>query len=130
MINLGLRRGDGVVVCNFNNWYDNFRIPYIEGDCCLEGWLPPLRFVPDFYEVHVLVWPWAGGHQTGGMEGSRPLAWVRFGDFRIVGLGLNSHDGIVQIPARKWLYNSQEMTIESNKIDEKTIYEVLEPVGD
>lgn len=128
MINLGLRRGDGVVVCNFNNWYDNFHIPFIEGDCCLEGWLPALRLVPDFYEVHVLVWPWAGGHQTGGMEGSRPLAWVRFGDMRIVGPGLNSHDGVVQIPARKWLYNSGKSTIESNEIDEKAIFSAFDPI--
>ena len=25
MINFGIRRGDGVVVCNYNNWYDDFR---------------------------------------------------------------------------------------------------------
>ena len=44
MINFGIKRGDGVVVCNFNNWYDNFKIDFIEGECILEGWLPPLAF--------------------------------------------------------------------------------------
>jgi len=130
MINFGLIRGDGVVVCNFNNWYDNFRIPFIEGDCCLEGWLPPLRLVPDFYEVHVLVWPWAGGHEVGNLQGSQPLAWLRFGDVRIVGPGLNSHDGVFQVPARKWLFSDGISTIESNKVDETTIYEALESIGD
>jgi lipopolysaccharide transport system ATP-binding protein len=130
MINLGLRRGDGVVVSNFNNWYDNFEIPYIEGDCVLEGWLPPLRLVPDFYEVHVLVWPWAGGHQGGGIEGSRPLAWERFGDMRVVGPGLNSHDGVFQVPARKWLFRNGAKAIESSTIDDKTIFEVFKPEKD
>ena len=43
MINFGIKRGDGVSICNFNNWYDNFRIDYIEGLCTLEGWLPAVK---------------------------------------------------------------------------------------
>ena len=72
LINFGIRRGDGVVICNFNNWYDNFRVDYIEGDCILEGWLPPLRLVPDFYEVHCQVWPWGGAHLEGDISGAAP----------------------------------------------------------
>ena len=125
MINFGIMRGDGVVICNFNNWYDNFVIDYIEGDCCLEGWLPPMRLVPDFYQVHVLVWPWGGGHQTGGLEGSRPHAWVTFGDFHVTGPALNSHDGIFQIPARKWRFFRSGSAVESRDIHEKSIYDAL-----
>ena len=126
MINFGMRRGDGVVVCNFNNWYDNFQIDYIEGDCCLEGWLPPMRLVPDFYEVHVLVWPWGGGHQSGGLEGSRPLAWVSFGDVRVTGPSLNSHDGVFQMPARKWQFNRGNQVFEWDNIHEASIMEVTQ----
>jgi lipopolysaccharide transport system ATP-binding protein len=125
MINFGIRRGDGVVVSNFNNWYDNFEIDYIEGDCCLEGWLPPLRLVPDFYEIHVLVWAWGGGHQSGGLEGSRPLAWVSFGDFHVTGPALNSNDGVFQVPAIKWQYSRGNTVYESDIINENTIIDVL-----
>ena len=41
LIDFGIKRSDGVIVCNFNNWFDNFKIDYIEGECMLEGWLPP-----------------------------------------------------------------------------------------
>jgi lipopolysaccharide transport system ATP-binding protein len=125
MINFGIMRGDGVVVCNFNNWYDNFVIDYIEGDCCLEGWLPPMRLVPDFYQVHLLVWPWGGGHRIGGLEGTRPFAWVTFGDFRVAGPSLNSHDGVFQIPARKWQFFRSEDVLESRNIHEGSIFEAL-----
>jgi homopolymeric O-antigen transport system ATP-binding protein len=125
MINFGIRRGDGVVVCNFNNWYDNFNIDYIEGDCLLEGWLPPLRLVPDFYEVHVLVWRWGGGHVTGSMNGARPLAWVSFGDFHLVGPALNAHDGVFQLPAQMWCFSRGSFSLQSNKITDESIYQVL-----
>jgi lipopolysaccharide transport system ATP-binding protein len=105
MINLGIRRGDGVVVCNFSNWYDNFKIDYIDGKCSLEGWLPPLRLVPGFYEIHVLVWHWGGGHIAGDVTRSKPLVWTSFGDFRITGNGLNSNDGVYQSPALKWRFS-------------------------
>lgn len=130
MINFGIRRGDGVVVCNFNNWYDNFNIDYIEGDCLLEGWLPPLRLVPDFYEVHVLVWRWGGGHVTGSMNGARPLAWVSFGDFRLVGPALNGHDGVFQLPAQKWCFSRGSFSLQSNKISDESIYQVLPLIVD
>ena len=48
-------------------------IDYIEGQCSLTGWLPPLRLVPDFYEIHVLVWPWGGGHLQGDLSQVEPL---------------------------------------------------------
>lgn len=126
MINFGIRRGDGVVVCNFNNWYDNFSLGALEGDCTLEGWLPPLRLTPDFYEIHVLVWPWGGGHTATGLEQGRPIAWVTFGDFRIGGPALNSHDGVFQAPARKWRFTSEKTSIESPVIAEDAIYRVLD----
>lgn len=125
MINFGIRRGDGVVVCNFNNWYDNFKIDYIEGECFLEGWLPSLRLIPDYYEIHVLVWPWGGGHLTGDLTYSKPFAWSTFGEFRICGIGLNSHDGVVQIPARRWRFQRQDHIVEHNDIPLDSIYKVF-----
>jgi lipopolysaccharide transport system ATP-binding protein len=125
MINFGIRRGDGVVVCNFNNWYDNFKIDFIEGECILEGWLPHLRLVPDYYEAHVLVWPWGGGHVTGAMNGLQPLAWSKFGDFHINGPALNAHDGVFQLPANKWRFYRDGHIIESNNVTEESIYQVL-----
>ena len=121
MINFGIRRGDGVVVTNFNNWYDNFEIDYIEGKCTLEGWLPSLRLVPDFYEAHVLVWHWGGNHVTGDATHSRPLAWSTFGDFRIDGPGLNAEDGVLQLPALRWRFQRKDFTIESNNISQNSI---------
>ncbi len=126
MINLGIRRADGVVVCNFNNWYDNFKIDYIEGASSLEGWMPPLRLVPDFYQIHVLVWHWGGGHLVGDMTRSQPLAWSTFGDFTISGPGLNSHDGVYQQPARKWRFERGGYSIEFDDISEDSIHKAFE----
>jgi lipopolysaccharide transport system ATP-binding protein len=126
MINFGIRRGDGVVVCNFNNWYDNFKIDYIEGECSLEGWLPPLRLIPDYYQIHVLVWHWGGGHLVGDVTQSRPLAWSTFGDFRITGLGLNSHDGVFQTPALRWRFNRKGHMIEHGDISSDSIYQAFD----
>src|ERR1044072_1306831 len=86
VITFGFRRADGTLVCNFNNWYDNFRIDYIEGDCMLEGWLPPLRLIPNFYEIHVLVWPTRRSASSDGDIGRiRPLAQGSFDDFPLEG---------------------------------------------
>ena len=126
MINLGIKRADGVVICNFNNWYDNFKIDYIEGPCSLEGWLPPLRLVPDFYEIHVLVWHWGGGHLVGDMTRSQPLAWSTFGDFTISGPGLNSHDGVYQVPAIKWRFEQGGQWSEFDNIDATSILKAFE----
>jgi lipopolysaccharide transport system ATP-binding protein len=126
MINLGIRRGDGVVVCNFNNWYDNFDIDFIEGRCILEGWLPPLRLVPDFYEINVLVWREGGNHISGDPTHSKPLAWSIFGDFNINGVGLNSEDGIIQIPAQKWRFQRGNYSFESGEITEKSLMNAFE----
>jgi len=126
MINFGIRRGDGVVVCNFNNWYDNFKIDYLEGECSLEGWLPPLRLIPDYYEIHVLVWHWGGGHLVGDVTRSQPLAWSIFGEFRITGLGLNAHDGVFQIPAQKWLFRRQACTMEYDSISSDSIHQAFD----
>jgi lipopolysaccharide transport system ATP-binding protein len=125
-INFGLVRGDGVPVCNFNNWYDNFRIDYIEGDCALEGWLPPTRLVPDFYEVHVLVWPWGGGHLDGDMTRSQPYAWSTFGDLKIEGPGLNAHDGVFQIPALGWQFERNGVVTKYDTINGENIYQAFE----
>lgn len=120
-INFGIRRGDGVVICNFNNWYDDFRIEALEGKCVLEGWLPPLRLTPGFYEIHVLVWPWGGGHAEGDMNGLHPYAAVQFGNFRMTGPALNEHDGVFQIPAIRWRFQSAGRTTESQEITTKSI---------
>lgn len=125
MINLGLLRGDGVVACNFNNWYDNFEIDYINGKCALEGWLPPLRLVPDFYEIHVLVWPWGGGHLQGDLTRTQPIAWSTFGDLHISGPGLNAHDGVFQQPALKWRFQRNGTSLESPEIAATSIYEAF-----
>jgi lipopolysaccharide transport system ATP-binding protein len=125
MINFGLRRGDGTVVCNYNNWYDNFKIDYIEGRCTLTGWLPPLRLVPDFYEIHVLVWPWGGGHLQGDLSRLTPYAWSTFGTFHLTGIGLNSHDGVFQTPANKWKFERGDHIIESQTITDESIFQVL-----
>jgi lipopolysaccharide transport system ATP-binding protein len=125
MINFGLRRGDGTVVCNYNNWYDNFNIDYIEGQCSLTGWLPPLRLVPDFYEIHVLIWPWGGGHLQGDLSRLNPYAWSTFGTFHVGGIGLNAHDGVFQTPASKWVFQRDGTIVESQSITEESIFQAL-----
>ena len=105
LINFGIKRGDGVIVCNFNNWYDDFAIDYLEGPARLEGWLPPLRLVPDHYEIHVLVWPWGGGHAEGDLRAAMPLAYRTFGLFRVHGRPYNWHDGVFQAPALGWSFS-------------------------
>ena len=72
----------------------------------------PLRLVPDYYETHVLVWPWGGGHGQGDLTKASPLAWERFGTFRIQGSDLNANDGVFQIPARKWRFHGDAGTLE------------------
>lgn len=126
MINLGIRRGDGVVVCNFSNWYDNFKIDYIDGKCTLEGWLPPLRLVPGFYEIHVLVWHWGGGHIAGDVTRSKPLVWTSFGDFRITGNGLNSNDGVFQSPALKWRFSRGGEVTEFTDITPESVQQAFD----
>ncbi len=131
MINFGIKRGDGVIICNFNNWYDNFSVDYIEGLCSLEGWLPPLRLVPDYYEIHVLVWPWGGGHIEGDLTTCRPIASTTFGEFSIYGSGLNSHDGVFQLPARRWRFTRGDRVVEHAAITpislEQAFSENVEP---
>lgn len=125
MINFGIKRGDGVNVCNFNNWYDNFKIDYIDNKCALEGWLPSLRLVPDYYEIHVLVWHWGGGHLVGDVTRSRPLAWSTFGSFRITGPGLNAHDGVFQVPALKWRFVRDDAIAEYADINSNSIHQAF-----
>jgi lipopolysaccharide transport system ATP-binding protein len=125
MINFGIKRGDGVIISNFNNWYDNFRIDYLEGACVLEGWLPPLRLVPEFYEIHVLVWPWGGGHLAGDLSRAFPIAAVTYGDFHINGPGLNTHDGVYQTPALKWQFQRGAMTVPYDSMTPTSIYDAF-----
>ncbi len=124
MINFGIKRGDGVIVCAFNNWYDNFKVDFIEGSCVMEGWLPPLRLVPDYYEAHVLVWPWGGPHRSGDLASASPFAAATFGDFRIYGPGLNAHDGVFQTPAEKWTFRRGNTVMESESITEHSLEQV------
>jgi hypothetical protein len=128
-INFGLKRGDGVIICNFNNWYDDFKIDYIDGPCILEGWLPPMRLVPDYYEIHVLVWHWGGAHLPGDPTRSMPLAARTFGDLRVRGPALNSHDGVFQIPARKWRFTRGAHTVEYAAMNPRSISDVFTDGG-
>ena len=125
MICFGIKRGDGVDICNFNNWYDNFSIDYIEGRCSLEGWLPPLRLVPDYYAIHVLVWPWGGGHLHGDMTRARPLAARTFGDFHVTGVGLNAHDGVFQVPAEKWRFERNGHVVEFTDVGPHSLFQAF-----
>jgi Wzt C-terminal domain len=104
LINFGIKRSDGVIVSNFNNWFDNFKIDYLEGKCVLEGWLPPLRLISYSYEIHVLVFQRLGNYGQGELSRLRPLAAEMFGDFSIEGLPLTDQDGVFQEPARKWVF--------------------------
>jgi len=125
LINFGIKRGDGVIVCNFNNWYDNCTIPYIEGACSLEGWLPPLRLVPDYYEAHVLVWPWGAGHLGSDVGQFTPYAADTFGEFVISGPALNAEDGVFQTPAQQWRFQQGETTINYTTIGPDSIFQVF-----
>jgi hypothetical protein len=116
LINFGIRRADGVIICNFNNWFDNFKIDYIEGECVLEGWLPPLRLVPHYYEIHVLVWQRLGGYAQGDLSRLQPLAATTFGDFQIDGPPLTDQDGVFQEPALKWVLTRDGRRIEHTDI--------------
>lgn len=122
LITFGIKRGDGVIICNFNNVFDNFEIDYIEGKCSLEGWLPPFRLVPDYYEIHVLVWP-NGGQFQGDMLGARPLASKTFGDFSVNGPGLTSSDGVFQLPAEKWRFSRKDHVIEYDQMTPSSLEE-------
>jgi lipopolysaccharide transport system ATP-binding protein len=126
LIHFGISRGDGVPICGFNNWYDNFKVGIAMGRCSMEGWLPPLRLIPDYYEAHVLVWLWGGGHLQGDLAGSRPLASRRFGDFRITGPALNSHDGVFQVPALRWSFRKGDQEITFCDITEVSIEQAFE----
>ncbi|HEY0006597.1 MAG TPA: ABC transporter ATP-binding protein [Pyrinomonadaceae bacterium] len=121
LINFGLRRGDGVIVCNFNNWFDNFKIDYIEGDCFLEGWLPPLRLIPHYYEIHVLAWQRFSGRAQSDLSRLRPLAYTVFGDFSIEGPPLTDQDGVFQQPAKKWVLTRGGQRIEYTGMDAESL---------
>jgi hypothetical protein len=129
MINLGLKRADGVNVCNFNNWYDGFKLDFLEGDCTLEGWLPPLRLMPDFYEIHVLLWHWGGGHLPGDMTRAMPIVAKRFGELHISGPALNHHDGVFQVPARKWRFRRGNETAEYSGMTSHSIWHAFKDVS-
>ncbi|MFL6231261.1 MAG: ABC transporter ATP-binding protein [Pyrinomonadaceae bacterium] len=104
LINFGIVRADGVIVCNFNNWYDDFKIDYLEGECAVEGWLPSLRLVPHYYMIHVLVYPRRRkGVGEGDLGRLQPLTSRSFGDFSIEGPPLTDQDGVFQEPALRWV---------------------------
>jgi lipopolysaccharide transport system ATP-binding protein len=125
LINFGIKRGDGVIICNFNNWYDDFDVGYIEGACSLTGTLPALRLVPEYYEIHTHVWPWGGGHLSGDLSRTSPLAAATFGDFIVEGPGLNWHDGVFQMPAVRWTFQRGDMVLESPNVTEHAIDRVF-----
>jgi len=124
-INFGIVRGDRVIITNFGNYYDNFHIDYIEGSCVLTGWLPPLRLVPNYYEIHVVVWPWGGAHMDGDLTRSIPYAHKTFDPFRITGPGLNTADGVYQVPATKWVFEREGSTQEYSEMNERSVIDAL-----
>ncbi|NLS77600.1 MAG: ABC transporter ATP-binding protein [Chloroflexi bacterium] len=128
-IQLGVRRSDGVKICSYSNWHDGFKIEYIEGECHLYGRLPPLRLIPGLYEIHVLVWPWGAGHLGDALEQTQPYVWEQFGYFQVIGIGLNEHDGVFQIPAMHWALTSDSGVLSSGDIPEDAIHGAFTPPG-
>ncbi|MBY0525321.1 MAG: ABC transporter ATP-binding protein [Gemmataceae bacterium] len=128
MIVFGIKRADGTIICNFTNWYDNFRIDYIDGFCSLEGWLPPLRLIPGCYEIHALVWHWGGGHLSGDMTRSTPLASRMFGHFQVVGPPLHNHDGVFQVPAEKWRFSRGLRVAEHSSMTAQSVNDIFNEV--
>lgn len=124
LINFGVVRGDGVLICNFNNWQDRFKIDFIEGDCTLEGWLPPLRLIPDFYQIHVLVFQ-RDSNIKKDLGQMKPLDWRTFGDFSINGTGLTNEDGVFQQPAIKWVFSGDSRRLESGEINAQSVYKAF-----
>jgi lipopolysaccharide transport system ATP-binding protein len=124
LVNIGFRRGDGVIICNFNNWYDGFAIPSLDGRCTLEAAIPPLRLIPDFYELHLLVWPWGGAHGGEDFGAAAPLASTVWDSIEVRGPGLNAHDGVFQIPARSWRLRTDSVTLSAAEASADAIYKV------
>jgi hypothetical protein len=125
LINFGVRRGDGVIVCNFNNWFDNFRIDYVEGDCVLEGWLPPMRWIPYHYEIHVLAWERFRGGSQSDLSRLKPLANTTFGEFSIEGPSLTDQEGVFQEPAKRWVLTRGNERFEYEGMNAGTLEEVF-----
>ena len=81
--------------------------------------------MPEFYEIHVLVWPWGGGHLAGDLSRAFPIAAVTYGDFHINGPGLNTHDGVQQTPALKWRFQRGATTTEYAAMTSTSIYDAF-----
>jgi len=124
MVAFRILRPDGVIVCNFNNWYDNFKLDYLEGDCTVEGWLPPFRIIPGYYLINIYVWYW-GGNIAGDLEKAQPIAYQEFGHFRIIGPPIEEHE-IFQPCAEKWAFTRGERKIEYNDVHPNSIYEAFD----
>jgi lipopolysaccharide transport system ATP-binding protein len=123
VIAIGIVRGDGVIACNYNNRYDNFKIDYLEGKCLLEGWLPPMRLIPHYYEIHVLVLPPRFTSQSQELTTLLPYAVDTFGDFSIEGVPLTEQDGVFQQPALKWAFSRGGERIEYGAADDESIFQ-------
>lgn len=124
MIAFRILRPDGVIVCNFNNWYDNFKLDYLEGDCTIEGWLPPFRIIPGYYMIDVYVWYW-GAKIAGDIEKARPIAYQEFGHFRIIGPPIDDHE-VFQPCAEKWVFTRGDHRIEHKDINPDSIYKAFD----
>jgi lipopolysaccharide transport system ATP-binding protein len=125
LINFGIKRTDGVIACNFNNCYDNFKIDYLEGHCTLEGWLPPLRLIPYSYEIHALVWQRKASYENGDLTGLRPLAANQFGEFTIHGPALAEDGGVFQQPALKWIWTVNGRSTKFDDINLDSVYKAF-----
>jgi lipopolysaccharide transport system ATP-binding protein len=130
ILNFGIKRTDGVIVCNFNNWYDNFNIEYLEGDCTLEGWLPPLRLIPASYEMHALLWQRKNVHDKADLTGLYPLASGMFGYFTVHGPALTEGDGVFQLPVEKWVWTMNGRQIDFKEMNNKSLLGTLEYESD
>jgi len=123
LINFGIKRGDGIIVCNFNNWFDNLKLDYIEGACTLEGWLPPLRLIPHWYEINVLVWQRSPNKAQSDLSRLQPLAASIFGDFSIEGPPMTDQEGVFQEPALKWVFTRGQEQIEYTAMNAESLEE-------
>lgn len=129
IVTLGLKRSDGVIVCNFNNWYDDFALGDVSGTWAITGYVPSLRLIPDYYEIHVLVWPWGGVHSHGSLTGGVPFAATQFGVLQVEGPPLTVEDGVFQTPSAKWVAELPGRRLEKVSNDPEAIWRAFGQQG-
>ena len=68
-----------------------------------------------------------GGHLAGDLSRAFPIAAVTYGDFHVTGPGLNTHDGVFQVPADKWRFQRGTTTVEYTSATTTSIYDAFGP---